>query len=239
MIIVFGGSGLLGSEIINKLLLKNKLIIVGNKRYDELCNDFSGIKNVEQICQLNLLNQDKLNIFLEEIVDPNFESINGVVLNFAKTVDTNLSDYSEEVKELFDLNYGASANIFSFFKKKFEQYQSEKCIRIVNILSNSLKTLNASNHHYISSKAALESLSKYYAKNFAKRMIINNVAPGLMESPMTDARFKSVQDSIIKLTPRGRLTDLSEIAEMVDFLISQAPRSIIGQTFYVDGGRTI
>ena len=57
-----------------------------------------------------------------------------------------------------------------FFTKLNNKLNSNLPLRVVVILTNSIKTLNASNIHYVSSKNALKSLSNYYAKNFANKI---------------------------------------------------------------------
>ena len=112
-------------------------------------------------------------------------------------------------------------------------------LRIVNVLSNSIKTLNASNHHYISSKVAAETLTKFYAKKYSDKLTINNIAPGLMKSRLTEKRFAKDNKDIIAATPLGRLASVDEVAELTLYLATRVPLSLCGQTLYIDGGRTL
>ena len=94
-----------------------------------------------------------------------------------------------------------------------------------------------------SSKGALESLFRHYAVEFApKGIAVNLVCPGMV---MTDAveAFPEKEKRIEKClsaTPTGRMVTPEEVAEMVAFLtLSQAGKSIIGQTYIIDGGKCL
>ena len=116
---------------------------------------------------------------------------------------------------------------------------NKKQVRVVNVLSNSIKTLNASNHHYIASKVATKTLSEFYAKNFSEFFSINNVCPGLMKSNLTNSRFNDVVNQIEEVTPLKRLASPEEVAKLVLYLSIDSPLSLCGQTIYIDGGRTL
>jgi 3-oxoacyl-[acyl-carrier protein] reductase len=109
---------------------------------------------------------------------------------------------------------------------------------IVNVCSNALKTHNASNLVYISSKAALQSLTESLAWHYGKYARFNSVAPGLISSSMTDERFNQVKDRVLSVTPTGVLVSPEDVAATVSMLLLSSS-AINGQTLYVDGGRTI
>ena len=239
MIIIFGGSGTLGTDIIESLKNKNALCIVANKRYSDVVQHYSNKPNIKKIFKVNLENKSELDFFLSESIKEYHYKISGIVLNFAKTLNQENLDYSIEAEKVFRLNYGASATIYSFFSNLLQNQNSQNKFRAVNVLSNAISTLNASSVHYLSSKAAIERMSSYYAKQYAKQMIINNVLPGLMPSSLTKQRYNKISHEIIKKTPIGRLSEPSEVAEIVRYLVSEVPLSVTGQSIYVDGGRTL
>ncbi|MBS1984862.1 MAG: SDR family oxidoreductase [Bdellovibrionales bacterium] len=92
------------------------------------------------------------------------------------------------------------------------------------------------------SKGALESLLRHYASELAPRGIaVNCVCPGMVLTDAVDA-FPDRDARIAKATgatPSGRLTNPEEVAELVSFLSSPAAAQIIGQTFTIDGGKTL
>jgi NAD(P)-dependent dehydrogenase (short-subunit alcohol dehydrogenase family) len=114
--------------------------------------------------------------------------------------------------------------------------KSEKSV--VNVCSNSIKTLNASNIIYISSKAALQSITESLAVHYGKQARFNAVAPGLIYSNLTNNRYSATKERVLKNTPTGTLPTPQDVAKVVKMLLMGSP-SINGQTIYVDGGRTV
>jgi len=238
MILIIGGSGVLGNKIISHLLTTDDVLIISNNRHEEVLKKFNRNIHVKEIFKLNLESSKDLNYFLNFTLKKHLKNITGVILNYAKTLNDDKNSL-DEINKLFHLNYSVTAIIYNFFLIHLKQLKKHKDFRIVNILSNSIRTLNASSQHYIASKSAVESLSKFYAKNYGKYLIVNNVAPGLMFSNMTKVRFKNVAKDISKKTPIGRLIKPSEVAEVVRYLIKDSPVALTGQTIFVDGGRSI
>jgi 3-oxoacyl-[acyl-carrier protein] reductase len=109
---------------------------------------------------------------------------------------------------------------------------------VVNICSNALKTHNASNLVYISSKAALQALTESLALHHGQVARFNTVAPGLIASKMTKGRFTQVQQIILNKTPIRQLATADDVAETVKMLLC-GPAALNGQILFVDGGRTI
>ena len=106
--------------------------------------------------------------------------------------------------------------------------------RIVNITSVSGLRGNAGQ---ASSKAGMIGLTKSLAKEFASRKItVNAVAPGFIETDMTSGLDEKTRDLILKNIPLKRLGQPSDIAHVVDFLCSEKAGYITGQVFTVDGG---
>ena len=109
---------------------------------------------------------------------------------------------------------------------------------VVNICSNSIKTHNASNIIYISSKAALQSLTESLALHYGKHARFNAVAPGLISSNLTSNRYSAAKERVLNKTPTGKLSTPQDVSKVVKMLLLGSP-AINGQTIYVDGGRTV
>lgn len=109
--------------------------------------------------------------------------------------------------------------------------------RIVGITSVVGVTGNAGQVNYAASKAGMIGMSKSLAQEVASRGItVNCVAPGFIETPMTDSLNDKQRDSIIATVPAGRLGSPSEIAAAVVFLASNEAAYVTGQTLHVNGG---
>lgn len=109
--------------------------------------------------------------------------------------------------------------------------------RIVNITSVVAFTGNPGQVNYSSSKAGIVAFSKSLAKELGSRNItVNCVAPGFIETDMTEKLSEDVKASYIKNIPLGRLGKPQEIANCVKFLISDDANYITGTTLHVNGG---
>jgi 3-oxoacyl-[acyl-carrier protein] reductase len=109
--------------------------------------------------------------------------------------------------------------------------------RIVNIGSVVGSTGNPGQGNYAASKAGLIGMTKAMAAEVASRNItVNCVAPGFIESPMTDALNEKQREAILRTVPIGRLGTGSEVASAVVYLASNEAAYVTGHTMHVNGG---
>ena len=109
--------------------------------------------------------------------------------------------------------------------------------RIIGITSVVGVTGNAGQSNYAAAKAGMIGMSKALAAEVASRGItVNCIAPGFIESPMTDALNEKQRTSILASVPAGRLGLGDEIAAAVVFLASREAGYVTGQTLHVNGG---
>ena len=112
--------------------------------------------------------------------------------------------------------------------------------RIINITSIVGLTRNACQANYAASKAGLIGMTKSIAKEVASRGITANcIAPGWIETSMTDKLSGEVKNEFLSHIPVGRIGSPDDIANAVIFLASDEAGYITGQTITVDGGRII
>ena len=93
---------------------------------------------------------------------------------------------------------------------------------------------------YSAAKAAVASLAKSMAVDLAASGVITNaIAPGWVRTPMTEEFLdQSSPETLKAVNPLGRAGEPTEIADVVWFLVDQAPTFLVGTTIYVDGGQT-
>ena len=109
--------------------------------------------------------------------------------------------------------------------------------RIVSITSIVGVTGNPGQGNYAASKAGMIGMSKSLAAEVASRNItVNCVAPGFIESPMTDALNEKQKEAILGQVPAGKLGQGADISAAVVYLASQEAQYVTGQTLHVNGG---
>ena len=108
---------------------------------------------------------------------------------------------------------------------------------IVNVGSVVGKVGQAGQVNYAASKAGLIGLTKSLAKELGSRNIrVNAVAPGFIETDMTDFMKDEQRETIIKQIPLGRLGAAEDVARVVTFLCSPDAAYIQGEVISIDGG---
>ncbi|MCA9860748.1 MAG: 3-oxoacyl-[acyl-carrier-protein] reductase [Thermomicrobiales bacterium] len=109
--------------------------------------------------------------------------------------------------------------------------------RIVNMTSVIGLVGNAGQANYASAKAGLIGLTKSMAKEVGSRGItVNAVAPGFIETRLTDVLNQELRDTLLKQIPAGRLGQPEDVAGAVAFLVSPDASYITGHVLTVDGG---
>jgi len=109
--------------------------------------------------------------------------------------------------------------------------------RIVNVSSVVGRMGNAGQSNYAATKAGVEGFTRALAKELGSRNItVNAVAPGFIETDMTDALGAETKESLSAQIPLGRLGGASEVAALVAFLASDGAAYITGETIQVNGG---
>ena len=109
--------------------------------------------------------------------------------------------------------------------------------RIVNIASTAGAMGNAGQANYSAAKAGLIGLTKASARELAHwGILVNAVAPGLIETDMATAMPAEARDALLAQVPLKRIGAAREVAEMVGFLAGDGAAYVTGQVFHVNGG---
>ena len=109
--------------------------------------------------------------------------------------------------------------------------------RIINVASIVGAIGNAGQANYAASKAAVIGFTRTVAREYASRMVtVNAVAPGFIDTAMTQGLSPEVKETLLKQIPLGRLGQPSDVAESVRFLASDEAGYITGQVIHINGG---
>ena len=109
--------------------------------------------------------------------------------------------------------------------------------RIINITSTSAATGNKGQANYAAAKSGVEAFSRSLAKEVGSRGItVNSVAPGYIETDMTEQINNKVKEEILKQIPLSRFGKSEEVAQLIEFLITEEASYITGQTIHINGG---
>ena len=226
-LLVTGGTGTIGSSICNYF---------NNNGCEEIISTTTNLKKVKsdqnfiKFKELDLNNIENSN--LEQIFD--FD-VDYLVLNAGLNKDNIfLRMSSDDWNSVINVNLNSSFYLLKHFVKKMVK---KKYGRIVFISSVVAHTGNPGQVNYTSSKAAISGLVKSLALELSTRNItVNSVAPGFIQSNMTDKLNDDQKNAILDRIPMKKLGDSSDIAKAVGFLCSENANYITGQTLHVNGG---
>ena len=140
----------------------------------------------------------------------------------------------EDWQKVLDVNLGAA---FRLSRAVLRGMMQRRWGRIVNITSIVGVTGNAGQANYAASKAGMIGMSKSIAQEVAARGItVNCVAPGFIETAMTDVLKDDVKTKLLAAVPAGRLGSPEDVAAGVAYLASQEASYVTGQTLHINGG---
>ncbi len=140
----------------------------------------------------------------------------------------------EEWDRVMEVNVKSCFNFARFFVRAM---MKNKRGRIINMSSVVGINGNAGQVNYAASKAAIIGFTKALAKELSGRnILVNCVAPGFIETAMTEGLAQGVKEKILTTIPLGRMGSAQEVAELVLFLASSHATYITGQVIAVDGG---
>ena len=172
----------------------------------------------------------------EEIIKK-YAHVDILVNNAGVTRDNLILRMSEEeYDKVLDTNLKGAFNTIRHLSRSFLKQRGGN---IINISSVSGVTGNAGQANYSASKAGLIGLTKSVARELAgKGVRVNAVAPGFIETEMTQALPEKAREAAVASIPAGRMGTVEDVARLVAFLAGKGADYITGQVICVDGGMT-
>ena len=164
-----------------------------------------------------------------------FGRVDVLVNNAGITRDGLLARMTEEdFRAVLDVNLVGSWNMMKAVNRIM---MKQRYGRIVNLSSVTGLMGNMGQTNYAAAKAGILGMTKSYAREVASRGItVNAVAPGFIDTDMTEAMPEGAKDKIITGIPMGRTGKPEDVAEAVAFLASEQAGYITGEVLRVDGG---
>jgi 3-oxoacyl-[acyl-carrier protein] reductase len=184
--------------------------------------------------QADVSKSDQANQLIESAQEK-FGRLDILVNNAGITRDNLLMRMSEdEWDSVIAVNLKGTYNCIRAATKIF---MKQRAGRIINIASVVGQMGNAGQANYASSKAGVIGLTKSVAKELAGRnILVNAVAPGFIETAMTERLTEKAKEALIQLIPLAKLGQPEDVAKVVLFLSSERSSYITGQVINVDGG---
>jgi 3-oxoacyl-[acyl-carrier protein] reductase len=164
-----------------------------------------------------------------------FEKIDVLVNNAGITKDTLLMRMSEaDWDAVINVNL---KSVFNCTKAIIRPMTKKRSGKIVNIASVVGQIGNAGQANYSASKAGIMGFTKTVAREVAARGInVNAVAPGFIDTEMTEVLPEKVKESFIQQIPMGKLGKPEDVADAVYWLCAEGSAYITGQVIHVSGG---
>ena len=232
IVFITGVSRGIGLEIA-KCFLNDGYFVIGTSRSNFNLGEALDSDHCLHI-PLDVTDRDQVKNCMEQIKTQ--EKIPNVLINNAGITKDQLflRMKDEDWDEVINSNLTGVFNITKLFIKSMVMDRSGK---IINISSVAGLMGNPGQVNYSSSKAGLGGFTRSLAKEVAARNItVNCIAPGFIETDMTN-HFKSDElDNILKTIPANKMGNPQDIANLALFLASSSGDYITGQTISVDGG---
>ncbi|MEC9097867.1 MAG: 3-oxoacyl-[acyl-carrier-protein] reductase [Pseudomonadota bacterium] len=232
--LITGASGGIGKELARVLVEYDAEVCISGRNVEELNELKESLGDKCHIVPCDLSNKNEIS----ELVSKSEEvlgQIDILVNNAGITKDNiflRMSD--QEWEDVLNINLNSTFNILKLITKGMVK---RKYGRIINISSVVGATGGAGQVNYAASKAGLIGLTKSLSQELATRNItVNCIAPGFIETPMTEKLDDNRKDIIISSIPANRIGTPKDLSSAVIFLASQESSYITGQTIHINGG---
>lgn len=236
--LVTGASRGIGRQIALTLAGYGATVIVNYNgsaaKAEEVVNEITANGGMAESMQCSVSDFEKSKEMINGIVKK-YGRLDILVNNAGITKDNLIMRMSEEeFDKVIEVNLKGA---FNCMKHVSRIMLKQKSGHIINMSSVSGVMGNAGQVNYCASKAGIIGMTKSLARELGSRGItVNAIAPGFIETEMTDVLPEDVKENLLASIPLKRMGQTKDIAETVAFLASDKAAYITGQTISVDGG---
>lgn len=235
--IITGGTRGIGKAIALALANRGVSVVVAGRNIDaalEVAASLSAIGVKARGIKLDVSHSVEVEQAFEEI-RRDFGRIDILINNAGITRDGLLMRMKEEAWDaVIDINL---KGVFLCTREAIKDMAKQRYGRIVNVTSVAAFMGNPGQANYSASKAGIVGLTKTVAREYAGRGVtVNAVAPGFIETAMTDILPDNIKEDMKKLIPLGRFGVVEDVAHAAVFLASPDSGYITGQVIHVNGG---
>jgi 3-oxoacyl-[acyl-carrier protein] reductase len=172
---------------------------------------------------------------LVEQVEAELGDVDALVNNAGVTRDTLIARMSDEDwDEVIDTNLRGAFNTCRAVSRKMLRRRSGAIVNLTSVVG---LHGNPGQANYAASKAGIIGLTKALARELGTRGVrVNAVAPGYIDTELTNVLSEEIRGAILGNTPLGRLGEPEDVAAAVRFLLSDAAAFVTGEVLLVDGG---
>jgi len=232
-VLITGATGGIGRAIA-EAFSKNGAIVGLSGTKEEKLQDLAGkIGGETYIFPCDLSNSEQVEALVEKAEEV-MGQVDVLVCNAGVTKDNLiLRMKNEDFDDVINVNLRST---FLLNRAAIKKMIRRKNGRIINIASVVAVSGNPGQSNYVASKAGMIGMSKSLAIEVASRGItVNSIAPGFIQTAMTDVLTDAQKEGILKAIPAGKMGSPEDIASGVLFLASDEASYINGQTLHING----
>ncbi len=235
--LITGAAQGIGKAVASLLARHGADIVVSDinfEKAEETAREIEAIGVKTMAVKVNVASLDDVEKMTAEIFNK-FGKIDILVNNAGITRDKLILRMTEEDwNAVLDVNLKGTFHCTKTVIRHMAKQRSGKIVSIASVVG---EMGNAGQANYAASKAGVIGLTKTIAREFAQRGInVNAIAPGYIETPMTEVLPEKAKEELKRLIPMERLGKPEDIAEAVLFLVSEESSYITGHVLKVNGG---
>jgi len=233
--LITGATGGIGSAIARALHSQGAEVILSGTRQGALNELAHELSDRAHSIAADLSDKSSIDALIKQISDISTDGVD-IVINNAGIVRDNLlvRMKDEEWNQVFDINLFAGYKLIQGLMRGMIKRRWGRIIGISSVVGT---TGNPGQANYAAAKAGMIGFSKALAQEVATRGItVNVIAPGMIQTAMTDELNEDQSARLLSTIPLGRLGSPEEIAASVIYLASDEAAYVTGATLHVNGG---